>query len=150
MTKDYKQYFKSVLNEELGLPDISRNPDDVQFSDDLPPEMRKQFDVPEDITSGEVGFKEDNLERDVQELNSTISDVKSISQKLQGMTERITELNRSFNGISSIADDIAKAYAAVEAVATNLSVYSIKLPAQQEKERKESEREAKKTQSAQV
>jgi len=147
MINDYKKLFTSVLNEMDGM-DISRNPDDVRFSDDLKPEMRKQFDVPEDIMNGQVGFKEDNLERDVQELNSLITEVKSVSQSLQKMTERLSELGRSFNGISSIAEDVAKAYAAVEAVATNLSVYSIKLPAQQEKEKKEQERDAKKSQSA--
>jgi hypothetical protein len=149
MIKDYKKYFKSVLNEEMGGLDITRNPDDVKFSDDLPPHMRDQFNVPDDITNGDVGFEEKNIERDVQELNSVISKVKSIAGELQSLSETLTQLERSFKGISSIAEDVAKAFAATEAIATNLSVYSIKLPAQKEKDRKEQEKQAAKSQSDQ-
>ena len=147
MKKNYSQYFKNVLNEEMGIPSMDRNPDDVQFSDDLKPELRSQFEVPSDVTGGEVGFPEKNLERDVQELNGVISKVRSIAKELQALPDSLTQLDRSFKGIGTIAEDVAKAFAACEAIATNLSVYSIKLPSQKVKDQKEAEKQNKSAQS---
>jgi len=133
MSRYYKQIFERVLSE-FQKPDITRNPDAIQYQDDTDP---KDFDV--DPMSANVGFKSNNMERDVRELKSTIEDLNSISNQMKKLSEKIAALERSFDGIGKVSKTIAAINQKVRDLSGEIEGYIISLPSQKNDQEEDSQ-----------
>jgi len=128
---EYKRYFEKILHE-YDIPDMKRNPDDVQFDDETDVDA---FNV--DPLDANVGFKNNNMQRDRENLDKIISDVDSIIERLPKMSEQLAALERSFSGIGSASKTVAAVNQKLNDMKGELQGYIISLPAQ--KDEKEAE-----------
>lgn len=136
----YENYFKRILKEADAMPpDISRDPDAIQFDDELSPEAMDQFNV--DPADPNVGFQKNNVHDDVVKLKNIIDSLNKISSKIKDIGGDITSLERSFNGISNATNGIGGINGDIIKMTGELEEYIITLPAQVLKQKKEQEKE---------
>lgn len=130
---EYTKVFKKIL-QEYDLPDTSRNQEDANFDDETDP---SEFEV--DPMSHNVGFSDLNTERDTETLMEIRDEINGISEKLSNTGERLASLNRSFPGILELTKDVAAAFEKVGALETKLGGFVVGLPAQKQKQEKETQ-----------
>ena len=122
----YKKVFTKTLNE-YNIPDMARNPRDVQVSDEVDAET---FNV--DPMDADVGFKSNNMERDIEELKSILSEVGQMTQKMKDISENIASLGRSFSDIGKTSKTVANINQKLHDLNGELEGYIISLPAQKD------------------
>ena len=128
---EYKRVFEKVLNE-YNLPNMSRNRDDVKLSDEVDPNT---FNV--DPMDADVGFRNNNMERDVERLKSILKEIGTVNEKMKKISENVASLERSFSGIGKTSKTIATINQKLHDLNGELEGYIISLPAQ--KNEKEAE-----------
>lgn len=129
---EYKRVFTKALNE-YQEPSIKRNPNDVQFSDEL--KNPEAFNV--DPLDSDVGFRSNNMERDVEELKAVLSEVGQMTEKMKGISEDIAQLERSFSGIGKASKSVATINQKLHDLNGELEGYIISLPAQKDENEEE-------------
>lgn len=123
---EYKRVFVKALNE-FQSPDITRNPDDVKFSDEADTEA---FNV--DPMDANVGFRDNNVERDREKLDSIIDQIDQIIDALPTMSQDLASLERSFDGIGKASKTVATVNQKLNDMKGELQGYIISLPAQKD------------------
>ena len=125
---EYKRVFVKALNE-FREPDITRNPDDVKFADDVDAEA---FNV--DPMDANVGFRNNNVERDREKLDTIIDKIDQIIDTLPSMSQELAALERSFDGIGKASKTVATVNQKLNDMKGELQGYIISLPAQKKEE----------------
>lgn len=128
---EYEKTFKTVL-KEYDIPSISRNRDDVKISDEVGDEA---FNV--DPMDANVGFRSNNMERDIGELKSILEKIGRMTEEMKNISETIASLGRSFNDIGKSSKTVANINQKLHDLNGELEGYIISLPAQ--KNEKENE-----------
>lgn len=128
---EYTNVFKKVLNE-YKTPDITRNRGDVEVSDEVDAET---FNV--NPMDSDVGFRNNNMERDVEELKGILDEVGQMTEKMKAISENIATLGRSFSDIGKTSKTVANINQKLHDLNGELEGYIISLPAQ--KDEKEAE-----------
>jgi hypothetical protein len=123
---EYVSKFKKVLKEYDNV-DITRNPDDANINGNVPPE---EFNV--EPMDADVGFRSNNMERDVDVLKGVLEDIEKINGKMKQISETVAGLERSFNGIGKTSKTIANINQKLHDLNGELEGYIISLPAQKD------------------
>jgi hypothetical protein len=129
---EYKRIFENVLLDEFKIPDTQRRPEDVEISDEVDANI---FNT--DPMDDNVGYKNDNMERDVAELKGILEDVSNMTIKMKSISEQLAELKRSFADIGKSSKTVANINQKLHDLNGELEGYIISLPAQKDDEEEE-------------
>jgi hypothetical protein len=132
----YKKIFEDTLTE-FKIPNTDRNPDDVKISDEVDQDafdVRAKDDYNTDPNDPNVGFAASNKQADIKELKSLLSEIDQMSKTVISLSERVSKLNRSFDGITDTTKEIAGINEKLGAFKSGLQSYIIQLPSQEQEE----------------